>query len=343
MDVSLISESTSLKQYEVKIINEFDVCGADSLIKLTESYDFVVFHSLFLNLILKFKICLNKKLLKKIVWIGFGADIYECINCSKKISIKLNALIGKNCKAFVGVFPPDCEKFKRFFPKSKADVYYAPYYGTEITDDYKCYSSLRGLTQTKKNGNPIYIQVGHSARPMLKHMEVLSYLKKYRNENIVVWIPLSYGDMDYAHKVKKYAAEIFNSKAVFLDKLLPTAEYFKMLEKIDIAIFNSDRQIGLGNIHRFIFRNVKLYLRKNSVMYDFFAGRGVPVQAFEEIKDIDFNAFTKEVYSDDSRKFMEFINTYFDVNAKVSKWKKIYSDLRCSASLIAPTVGSLKK
>lgn len=279
---------------------------------------------------LKFKICLNKKLLKKIVWIGFGADIYGCINRSKKISIKLNAFIGNNCKAFIGVFPPDCERFKRFFPKSKADVYYAPYYGTDITDEYQCYSGLRGLTQTKKNGNPFYIQVGHSAMPTVKHMEVLGYLKKYRNENIVVWIPLSYGDMDYAHKVKKYAVEIFNSKVAFLDKMLPTAEYFKMLERIDIAIFNSDRQIGLGNIHRFIFRNVKLYLRRNSVMYDFFSEHGVPIQAFEDIKNIDFNTFTKEVYPNDDRKFMEFVSTYFDADSKASRWKKIYNDLRLS-------------
>ena len=53
---------------------------------------------------------------------------------------------------------------------------------------------------------------------------------------------------------------IFLQSSTFscLRSFMPKDEYFELLDRIDIAIFQTYRQCGLGNIYQMIFRNVKL-------------------------------------------------------------------------------------
>ncbi|MBQ0054849.1 MAG: TDP-N-acetylfucosamine:lipid II N-acetylfucosaminyltransferase [Synergistaceae bacterium] len=292
--------------------------------------DYIVMHSLFCpNLFTQFFLSLNKDFLRKMVWIAWGGDLDTWKPCGIR-SILINAFrrLRTKCNTVVCIFPPDCDVYKTAFPNSQAHVFYAPYCGAAIPEEYKSYRSVSRLEQTIKEKDYVFVQIGHSATPELKHIAVLEKLSRYKEENIKLLIPLSYGDKDYADMVEKKAKEIFGNKAVILKEFMPAREYFALTKRVDIAIFNTYRQIGLGNINRLLFRNVKTYMPENSVMYNYFTETGVPVQKLSDLDNISFAEFSKPVKTKDEEAFMKYIDSLSDKELHVRLWQNVYDDLR---------------
>lgn len=72
---------------------------------------------------------------------------------------------------------------------------------------------LDRLIGEKKKGGSKVIMIGHSAFPFLKHHINLDKLLPYKDEDIKILLPLSYGDKDYAADIAAYARDLFGSKA----------------------------------------------------------------------------------------------------------------------------------
>ena len=248
--------------------------------KIIDQYDFLVFHSLFLNLSLKWFIKSNRCILKKIIWVEFGNDLYYRLSLKglkKIIHGACNDAIANNCAAFVGIFPPDCEYFKNIYSKSNAKIFYAPYTGAEISSFFFKNISTIPLNEKKNTDQPVLIQIGHNGMETLNHIKTLKLLKKYKDCNIKILLTLSYGgSKKYRSKVKQYAEKEFPGKIICLEKMMPLEEYNNLISNVDICIFNTYRQTALANIHRMIWSNVKLYMPSESVMYHFFSSKGVP-------------------------------------------------------------------
>lgn len=329
---SLIKCELVIKQHEI-FWHRKSIKNAYVFYTMLNKYDYIVFHSYQFYWYIKMLLFLNPNLLRKVIWIEWGADLYSWKIESKGIKTNFINYIGKiirtECNSVVCIFPPDCDVYRKEFPNSKAKVFYAPYCGgTTVNKEYLNYSKLSQLENSKKNNEPIYIQIGHSATRQVGHIEVLDMLKEFSNQNIKLLLPLSYGDMDYADEVQKYAEENFPEKVICLREMLPVTEYFKLINRVDIAIFNTYRQIALGNINKMIFRNVKLYMPQNSVMYKYFIENGVPIQTLESIKDGDFNSFISNVESEDKNKFYEFLSHYSDMDRNIALWEHVYNNLQ---------------
>ena len=325
-DSTLVNDKLTIKQFEIKY--------SDLSKKLThdffKSYDFICLHSMFLdNYILKSIIL--RRIYKKIIWIEWGFDLYNYrqkgfLSFAKNF---MNSFFRRNVNTIVFIFEPDIIYYKKMFKRYHSNVFFAPYIGPKIDEEFYHYTKDSRLNVTNLTNDTIYIQIGHSATRQIDHINVLNKLSRFKNENIKLVIPLSYGDKEYAKEVMHYAQSIFSEdKLLILVDYMPKDDYFEVLSRIDIAIFDTQRQIGLGNINRLIFRNTKIYMPSNSIMYDYFCSKGVPIQKIELIDDMCFETFRKEVFSNNDDHFKEYICSLSDYQNKLNKWIYIFESIR---------------
>jgi len=138
----------------------------------------------------------------------------------------------------------------------------------------------------------INIQVGNSASASNNHLEVFDKLGKFRDKNISIFVPLSYGDREYARLVIKTGVEKFGDKFHPLTALIPLEEYRSYLNKIDIAIFNHHRQQGMGNIITLLGLGKKVFMRDDVTQWETFEKIGVKIYS---ISEVDLTPMDEEV------------------------------------------------
>lgn len=330
-DESLIQKEISLPQKEIYFGRNI-LSGLLRFYRAVRSYDYIAFHSYLYPYWLKGFLALVPGIVKKLIWIEWGADLYTWKSDNHgplgKLKNHVEKKLRTKCAAAVCIFPPDCDHYRQEFPNSRAKVYYAPYCGAEAPEEYRNYDPHSRLAESSKNSDTIYIQVGHSATPAVQHIRVLDMLKRFADRNIRIFLPLSYGDELYAEKVRKYAEELFPGKVICLREMMPKQEYFELLRRVDIAVFHTYRQIALGNIKRMLFRNVKIYMPENSVMYRYFSDNSAPVQKSEELESCSFEELISVPVAEDQGGFEQFLSSFSDMDTNISLWRAIYDDLR---------------
>ena len=162
-------------------------------------------------------------------------------------------------------------------------------------------SRTKKLNQKKE----IRIQVAHNSLQLNNHINILSQLEKYRENNIRVILPLSYGTYGingqfggfaYRKSVIQCAYSfIGKNKVSILSKELPLEKYLQYLWNIDIAVFNVNRPIGLANIIYMLYMGKKVFLPANSPHYKFFKEIGLPVFKTEDIDFMTYDEFIRPV------------------------------------------------
>lgn len=329
-------ESCIREQYSIK---QTEFCTQDSKIGVVAYLkslrcDYIFLHSLFFTSKEKVQLLLDKELLKKLVWIEWGADLYswkQAGGIKAKIRNYINYRFRSAVKNIICIFPKDIEYYESQFPKALATLYYAPYNGLPVDEEFLNYKDESRLESLVKNKEAVYIQIGQNSLSTLNHIKVLKSLEKFRDENIRIILPLSYGGTkEYADEVIDFAEKEFPGKVIALREFVPEEEYFKLIEKVGIAIFDTDRQCALGNIERLVFRNVKVFLSENGVMYRYFSDLGVPVQKCESIDKLSFKEFIERPPIKNKENFMNYIKSLSCIDQTVEKWTYIYESLRHS-------------
>lgn len=232
--------------------------------------------------------CMSPHLLKKTVWVIWGYDLYDYRSRKNSLYSRIHFLVKSQVIKkipYVVARTPDYNLLQKWY-KSKAELLLVePLYTNGEFESSK-------LTIKNDTSTPIKITLGNSATKTNHHLEALDILSKYRNENLHLYIPLSYGDMEYAEIVKKRAKEIFGTKVTILDKFMGQDEYNKHLSQMDIGIFNIDRQQALGNISYLLATGTKIYLDSASPLWEIFDGFSFQVHSVSDILSEDFDAFT---------------------------------------------------
>ena len=100
-----------------------------------------------------------------------------------------------------------------------------------------------------------------------------------RKQTIIM--PLVYGDVPYATYLKH---NILSGEKQFkiLDTFVPYKEYCNLVESCSHAIFGVIRQQAMGNIFICLRSGVKLFLYKNSMVYEFLKQEGYIVYTIDE-------------------------------------------------------------
>ena len=327
-------ESCIREQYSIK---QAEFCTQDSKIGVVAYLkslrcDYIFLHSLFFTSKEKVQLLLDKELLKKLVWIEWGADLYSWRQNGQFKAIlknKINYKFRSSFSNIVCIFPPDVDYVKKQFPCTSRQIYYAPYNGFPVDEEFLNYKIDSRLAEANKCGEPVWIQIGQNSLETLNHIRVLKAISKFKDENIRIVLPLSYGGTkEYADRVVDYAEKTFPGKVVALRDFMPKEKYFELINKVGIAIFDTDRQCALGNIERLFFRNVKVYLSENGVMYKYFADLGVPVKKCEDIKSESFKNFIAPPTIENRDGFMKYIKSLSSIDSTIERWNYIFENLR---------------
>ena len=168
--------------------------------------------------------------------------------------------------------------------------------------------------------------IGHCAYQFLRHIEIMDLLKKYKDENLLISLVLSYGDMEYARKVEEYAIQTFgNDKVEIIRKLMSPMEYIEYLNTVDICILDYKHQAALGNFWRLLYLEKKIFLNKDGILKLFANFEGAETYCVENIKNMNFEQFTKRLNDPQScKKSVEF---YIDENNILNMWKNSINEL----------------
>ncbi|MDI3545801.1 MAG: hypothetical protein PWP68_1218 [Rikenellaceae bacterium] len=226
-------------------------------------------------------------LLKKSNWIIWGGDLYyykfRKKNFKSNIYEYIRRQVIKRIGGITALTPGDCNIAKKWY-KIKAKEYFGMYINP-VKKEF-----LDKIEIIKKD--EIYIQIGNSADPANNHFEILDMLEKFKNENIKIFAPLSYGDKQYALKVKQYGEEKFGDKFIAMLEFLSPEKYSKYLGSIDILVFNHKRQQGLFNIFSLAYLGKKIYIRNDITSWSYLKkDLGLDIYSTLKIKEESFNDF----------------------------------------------------
>jgi len=309
----------------VKIIKPKSIMHLIVLFYKMYQSDKIILHSLNFTYF-QFLILLNFRLHEKLYWVSWGADLYNwrsnIHNFKYYMKNKIAYNIRKKIKNFVGIFPPDIEFYTNEFG-ANSRIYHASYVGGIYASVYRNKYDNIDLEAKGKSGGGFNILIGHSSNKNLNHKEVLHDLLKYKNENIKIYIPLSYGDKKYGKEIEDEAYKLFGDRAICIKEFMDKDSYYLFLSKIDIVIFNTKRQIGLGNIHPLIHMHKKIFIPRNSVMFNYFTSQKVNICDYCEIRDMSFNKFIANINMSDSKNYL--LNNVYNKNRKIEMWSEVFN------------------
>lgn len=203
-----------------------------SLITVMNNADKIILHGLFSPRIDQL-LFMQPWLYKKCYWIMWGGDFYFP---EKQSWLRKNVI--KKIGYLVTFIDYDYMNVKKWYGSKglhiKTFAYPSNIFREKILE---CSSS-----------HATNIQLGNSATKTNNHFQALEKLYQFRNENIKIFCPLSYGDTHYAMQVTNKGRELFGDKFVAITEFMDFERYLNFLSKIDIGIFANNRQQAMGNI-----------------------------------------------------------------------------------------------
>lgn len=198
-------------------------------------------------------------LLRKCYWIVWGADLYVYREPRPTIKAKvkefIRASVIRGMSGLITHIKGDYELAKEWYGV-KGEYYYSFLYPSNLYKDIP-------VTKTTEEAIITYIQVGNSADPLNNHLEVFEKINTLKLENIRIICPLSYGDKEYAEKVLQSGKKLFGDNFEPILNFMSFDKYLNILSKVDVAIFNHNRQQAVGNITTLLGLGKKVYIRED--------------------------------------------------------------------------------
>lgn len=273
--------------------------------------DKIILHGLF-NLNILIILACNPYLLKKCYWVIWGGDLYSFMfpknSLNYKIKEKIRGFVIKRIGFLLTYVKGDVDLARKHYGAKGQYLETIGYLSNVIP------SNIPVSENNKKNIN---ILVGNSADPTNNHFDALDKLAKFKNENIQIYAPLSYGDKDYAKKVINYGNSLFGDKFIGITRFMSYSEYMHFLKDIDIAVFNHQRQQAMGNTINLLAIGKKVYLREGTTQKEFFNDLAVQTFNIDNI-DISINFSGKRNF--------QILEKYFSKQNLEIQWKKILED-----------------
>ena len=244
---------------------------------------------------------------------------YYAIWSTEKSKYEEKFLIGKifkyvkgNYKAYLTFIKGDYEILQREY-SAKGDLY-TGFYPSNL---YKEMSE-----HFKKSEKTLYIQIGNSAQTCNNHIEILKKIEKYKDKDIKLICPLSYGNDGgdvYLKKVVEMGERIFKDKFFPLLDFLSYEDYLELLNKIDIGIFAHDIQKALGNITSLISMQKTVYLKENTSTYKTLSDMHIKVKSFDDFKSLEL--FSEEILKNNK----EILKENFSKEKMKKEWETIFN------------------
>lgn len=272
-----ISSSDLVEDEKVKIIRGNKLKKIALISKLflcMEKSDKIILHGLFNPLIILL-LFFNRKILKKSYWVLWGADLYGYkfrFGWKNRLRYFFLGSVIKSMGNIITYIRGDYDCAVEWFG-TKANYYECLMYESNLYKEFEV-SICKNSTKN--------ILVGNSADPANNHLDIFDYLEPYKDQDIKIYAPLSYGNNEYSEKVIKEGIERFGEKFEALTELVSSEEYIQFLSKIDFAIFNHKHQQGMGNTISLLSLGKKVYMRSDVTQWKFFKEHRIEVFDIEK-------------------------------------------------------------
>ena len=218
----------------------------------------------------------------------WGGDFYhvgdfEEYSVDKKKAERRRINCIRRCKALIYLIKGEEKKFE------------------EITHIHKPYFygrmpgySLRKYIYTPNNEywSENRVVIGNSATRDNKHFEMFQLLSKWKDK-IKVFVPLSYGDQEYAKEVIEEGERIFDKNFYPIMNLMDKQEYIDLLSTCRVGIYPNDRQRAMGNIYIMLDLGRKVYIRNDITTYEMLREKEIYVH---DVSNIDSESLEEFLY-----------------------------------------------
>lgn len=259
---------------------------------------------------------------KKIIWRTWGHDVG--LRDEKKGSI---------FKRFVNKIFNRCRihEIRRFAAVGVSSNYIdlldiQRYYGDVKTVPlpYPEESKKISVNCCSSSKEPLNIMVGHSGYKADNHINILELLKKFKNENICIYLIFSYADSAYMKKVVEYVDANWPQKVKIITEFMPYSEYENFCSKMDIAIFDYVNSYAIGNVSLLLSLRKKLFFNRNGLWHKAFSDKNAPHMCTDELSTMSFEEFKKPlVYTKEKYEGLD----YEPFEIQMSYWKNLLTYL----------------
>lgn len=241
-----------------------------AMTKVMYKADKIIIHGLFNNHLFYF-LAMQPWLLKKCYWVIWGGDLYIHDTAVKDWRWKKNEIlrcfIVKRIGHFITYIKGDYELAKEWYG-AKGDYHHCLMYPSNL---------YKELILPRKEGGTINILVGNSADPTNNHSEVFKKLIAFKQQDIQIFCPLSYGPADNAERIIKLGIELFGDRFTPLQDFMSVEKYVEFLGQIDVALFAHKRQQAMGNTITLLGLGKKVQIRSDITPWVMFDEFGVKV------------------------------------------------------------------
>lgn len=177
---------------------------------------------------------------------------------------------------------------------------------------------------SQKGNKSTRIMVGHCGAEADRHLEIFEKLKKYKDENIIISLILSYGNKDYIKKVKSKAVEIFNDKVEFINNYMEYDDFAKYISTVDVAILDQIYSNALGNLSLLIFFQKKVYINRNGNIAESFCNSGIKANYTDDIYKLSFEEFV--INEEFDKKLLKYSSIHSHI-CDCENWRNILESL----------------
>lgn len=309
----------------IKQAGIFDIDKKDYwwLYRKLKKADKIIFHNLSVNIDVLLFLFLHKDILKKSIWFIWGSDLY-CYREKRSGLIEhgvefLRKKVIQTIPVFASWITEDCRLANKWY-KAEAINMPVAYYDDELV---KVLLSLEKMP--KKHTNKVKILVGNSATKSNNHIEVLDFLKKWAEDNIEIYAPLSYGDTSYGNEIQAIGESYFGQRFKAIRTYMSRQDYFSLLNEMDVVIFNHDRQQALGNIVALLYLGKKIYMRNNTTMWNTLVNdMGFRIYTIEDFKRSNLSELKHTDEEIVSRNKI-IAQNHYDLRERVKEWGTLFS------------------
>jgi len=173
------------------------------------------------------------------------------------------------------------------------------------------------------NDTEIRILIGHSADRGGCHKEIIDKLIEHGNANMHLILPMSYGDLDYANYIESYVKSLHTDVEInVIRNFLPIESYKEMLNTIKCAVFNYERQQGVGNIIQLLSNGATIYLHSTVTTWEWLKSMGITVKDVKELYKNGFIPIT-EVEREEN---ILAITKRASVSNLINEWKNVFEN-----------------
>lgn len=249
---------------------------------------------------------------RKYFWNIWGGDLYNTYwarnnSFKSKVRETLRKSFIKRLPA-VGYIPSDYEFLKQHY-NTNAKFFLASY-------AYKFFE-----VNEKKADHTLSVLLGNSATETSQYEDAINRLSKYKKDDIKVYCVLSYPqNKQYINKVIKHGKGMLGDRFVPQTEFMKYDEYMGFLAKVDVAIFNHNRQQGLGNIASLLYLGKKVIINPMNGCKDYFERIGARLYSVDDIQCTLFEKISVE----DKKKNRQCIQRFFSDAEFGNRWRCIF-------------------